>query len=651
MCGIVGIVRGSAPTPETSPLGDMASSLGHRGPDDGGTVRVPFCELSFRRLSIMDPDAPSPPYANGDRSVWSVCNGEIYNAGTLKEDLIARGHRFRTSVDTEVLPFLYEEYGTDLCRHLDGMFAFAIWESRKRTLLLGRDRFGEKPLFYCDTGGEFVFASEIRALLRHPAVPRAIDPHALRRYLLHGFFPAPLTPVHGIKKLPAAHTLTLRRGEVEVKRFWDLADCYAMPRLRGRTADLAAELDDHLGGAIRRRSKSDVPAGVFLSGGIDSTTILAHATEQMGRGVPAISLGHADRSFDETRFARQTAEHFGADYHEIVLGDSDLEEGLRRVAAGFDEPLADPSIIPTHMLSLAARRAVKVALSGEGGDELFAGYPTYVGNKIAQTFNRVPRWLQVGVGRIARALGPASMGNVSIDYMLKRFLASANMNPIERHHAWFGCVHPGYHAAVLSPEMMELLRDDDPFEDARRVVRGREFPDVLSRLLYSDAVLYLQDNLLTKVDRASMLASLEVRAPLLDRQVAEFAARLSSDVKLRGLKTKWILRKAEAARLPAAVLSRRKRGFSIPLGRWLTGSLGASLMQRFSAPGAGERRLFNPAGVVELLRQHRAREVDHGKALFAVMMFELWCDRMYGEGRPPQIASPAEARESRGMAS
>ena len=640
MCGIVGIVRTHAPRGvPPNVIRRMAETLVHRGPDGEGCVVRPGCELGFRRLAIIDPAAPSQPYRNEDETIWSVCNGEIYNATELRADLQARGYRFRTEVDTEVLPFLYQEYGPALTSHLDGMFAFAIWDERTRTLVLGRDRAGEKPLFYCETGGDFVFASELRALQTHPDVPRALDPVGLRRYLLHGYYPAPSTPFHGVRKLPAAHTLVLRRGNVEVERYWDLADSYAQPRVEGSLDQLAAEVDRLISEAIRRRRRSDVPVGVFLSGGIDSTTVLAHVTEQLGPGVPAFGLGHVDPSFDESRFARQTARHYGADYHEIILSQSDLDDGLRRVTAGFDEPLGDASIIPTYLLSVMARRQVKVILSGEGADELFAGYPTYIGNRFAQIFLALPRPARALLERAVRLLGPARMGNVSIDYLLKRFMKSAALDPIERHHTWFGCFSPAAQERILAPDIQAALGQDDPFAAARDCVRGKTFPDGLSELLYCDFSMYLQDDLLTKVDRASMLTSLEVRAPFLDHELAEFVARLPTSAKLRGKSTKRVLRRAGRKRLPKDVLARRKRGFNIPFSRWLSDGLGERLLERFSEARLERRGVFHPQGLTGMIRQHLAREADHGKALFAALVFDLWCDRVYGKGMPVEIAA------------
>ncbi len=650
MCGLVGILSRSHPLGDQGELvRRMAASLVHRGPDGEGFAGEGECGLGFRRLAILDVAAESPPYANEDRTVWSIANAEIYNSDELRARLEDRGHAFRTHVDTEVLPHLYEEHGVDLVDHLNGMFALAVWDQQRRLLFLARDRAGEKPLFYWQGEDELVFASELRALLAHPRVPRQVDPVALRRYLLHDFFPAPLTPIAGVRKLPAGHLLVAREGEVSVRPYWDLAEHFARPELaRRRPADLAEELDARISLAVERRRRSDVPIGVFLSGGIDSSTLLAHLAEQEGPGVHVFALGHVDVSFDESRFARDTARYFEADFNELVLDEADLAEGLRRVGEGFDEPLGDASIIPSYLLARFARQKVKVVLSGEGADELFAGYPTYLGNRIAGWYQRLPRALRRGLVKGARGLMPVSMGNVGLDYLLGRFAAGAERDLVERHHSWFGSLGPERHAEVLAPEVMAALGEDDPFAAARARLEGRRLPDDLARLLYTDFTMYLQDDLLTKVDRATMLASLEARAPYLDHDLAEFVAGLPSDLKLRGFTTKAILRRTVRRRLPKEVLGRRKRGFNIPFSRWLLHGLGEELRQRFARDRVEARGLLSATGVNRLLEEHLSRQADHRKPLFTLLVLDLWCDTFFGEGSQVPVAhgvAPAAVEE------
>jgi asparagine synthase (glutamine-hydrolysing) len=601
MCGIAGILalRDSAPDSREI-VSQMMMTMTHRGPDGEGLIASGPCTLGFRRLAIVDLEAAAPPFSNEDASVWSICNGEIYNSPRIRSRLEEEGHRFETRVDTEVIPHLYEESGQALVDELNGMFALAVWDERRGRLLLARDRAGEKPLFYWHDDKELVFASELRALLAHPRVPREVDPVAIRRFLLHGFFPAPLTPLADISKIPAGGALVAQADTITHTQYWDLADHLGADTvLDARPELLADELDERLSVAVRERRRSDVPVGVFLSGGLDSSTILAHYAEQQGPGVPVFSLGHEDQDFDEARFAEETARHFDADFHQLILGEADLAEGLRIVGEKFDEPLADASIIPTHLLARFARQKVKVILSGEGADELFGGYPTYFGSRIADAYQKIPGPIRRASVTALRKFTPHSMGNVGIDYLLERFLSAADCDRLERHHRWFGCLRPERISDVLSNQVSELSLPDASF---------------------------------TKVDRCTMLVSLEARAPFLDHDLAEFVAKLPSQQKVKGTKTKEILRKVAARRLPRSVLDRRKRGFNIPLSRWLLRGLGKQLEERFSPERVTSRGLLDPQAVGGLLNEHLSRSRDHRKPLFALLVLDLWCDRTFGEG-------------------
>ncbi len=643
MCGLVGILECKGSDEERRRLVHaMAATMAHRGPDGEGYVAREDCALGFRRLAIIDVEAESPPFPNEDRSIWTICNGQIYNASDLTKELVAKGHQLRTETDTEVIPHLYEEYGADLVERLNGMFAFAVWDEPRRRLLLARDRAGEKPLYYWSDGEELVFASDLRAFLVHPRIPKALDPVGLRRYLTHDFFPAPLSPLQGVHKLPAGHLLIAENRKITIRQYWDLADYFIQPELARRSVgDLADELDHRLGEAVRRRSRSDVPFGLFLSGGIDSSAVLSHLAEQQGDGVPVFSIGHTERSFDEASMAEITARHFKADFNQLILTESDLADGLRRVGAGLGEPLGDASTIPTHLLALLAREKVKVILSGEGADELFAGYPTYIGNRVAEIYNRVPKPVRDAMVKTALKLTPVSMGNVGLDYLLSRFAAAAEKDLVERHHTWFGSFSPSMQQPVFAPRVLEALAGDDVFGSARSRIEGKNLPDSLSKLLYMDFTMYLQDDLLTKVDRATMLASLEARAPFLDHDLSQFAAGLPSSLKLRGKTTKDIFRRSVKRRLPADVLKRRKRGFNIPFSKWLLHGLGDELKQRFSVEKVEARGLFNPAGVAALLDEHLSQQIDHRKPLFTLLAFDLWCDATFGEGVRIPIGDPA----------
>lgn len=655
MCGIVGILGPELRSRRREEIEAMLGTLAHRGPDGSGLAVFDDCMLGLRRLAIMDVDAPAEPFTSEDGTVACVVNGQIYNSPELRHELECMGHRFRTGVDTEVVVHLWEEHGAELVRRLSGMYAFAVWDGRRRRLMLGRDRAGEKPLFYWTDGGLLLFASELRALLAHPRVSARLDPTALVRYLVHGYVPAPRSPLEGIHKLPAAHVLVAEGGGAEgagrigISRYWNLADHFPEPGAADRRSgdELAAGLDERLGLAVRRRSRSDVPFGVFLSGGIDSSAMLSYVRDAHGPGVPAFTIGHTDRSFDESDAAAETAGYLGADLHRLVLDEGDLAEGLRRVGEGMDEPLGDASTIPTHLLARFAREHVKVVLSGEGADELFGGYPTYLGHRLADGLERLPAWCRRALAAGIRRLTPATMGNVGLDYLLQRFVSGLGRERWERHQVWFGSLHPDRLPGLLSPALLAHLGEATVAAPFATSDPGRELPDPLAELLYADFTLYLQDDLLTKVDRASMLASLEARAPFLDHELAEYVAGIPSRWKVRGRTTKAILRRTVRGRLPPAVLERRKRGFNIPFSRWLLHGLGESLRERFSPERVAARGLFRHEGVRGLLDEHLSRRADHRKPLFALLALDLWCDRTFGEGAAvPWGEAPSEARRA-----
>lgn len=654
MCGIVGIFD-----PEPGPcgraaVGVMLDSLVHRGPDGSALAGRDGCALGLRRLAIMDVAAPADPFVNEDGTVVCVVNGQIYNSPDLRRELEGKGHVFRTGVDTEVVLHLWEEHGAELVHRLNGMFAFAVWDRRRRSLMLGRDRAGEKPLFYRADGGRVLFASELRSLLAHPQVAARLDPLAFVRYLAHGYVPAPLSPLAGVWKLPAGHVLLAEAGRVEVSRYWDLADWFPEPGAPDRRSgdELAAGLDERLAAAVRRRSRSHVPFGVFLSGGIDSSTVLAYARDVHGSGVPAFTLGHTDPSFDESGGAAETARFFGAELHRLVLGEEDLEGGLRRIGDGMDEPLGDASTIPTHLLARLAREHVKVVLAGEGADELFGGYPTYLGHRLADRLETLPGWARRGLVAGIERLTPATMGNVGLDYLLQQFVAGLGRERLERHQVWFGSIGPDRLPGLLSPALLDAVGESvlaAPFAEARP---GHPLPDPLAEVLYTDFSLYLQDDLLTKVDRATMLASLETRAPFLDHELAQYVAGIPSRWKVRGRTTKAILRRTVRSRLPPAVLARRKRGFNVPFSRWLLHGLGETLRERFSRERVAARGLFAHDGIRRLLDEHLARRADHRKPLFTLLAFDLWCDRTFGQGAAvPLGEGPCGALTGAGEAS
>jgi asparagine synthase (glutamine-hydrolysing) len=650
MCGIVGVADfrpGTGPDPGL--LASMTDTLAHRGPDGrcvvridtGGTARLTF---GFRRLSIIDLGAGARAYSDESGRIRAICNGEIYNWPEIERDLRSRGHRFETNCDTEVLPHLYEEHGLGFVERLNGMFAFAIFDVERQRLVLGRDRAGEKPLYYVDRPGELLFGSEIKALLAHPDVSRTTDLQALTRYLLYGYFPAPHTPFRDIRKLPAGHLLLAEKGQVRVEPYWDLRRFVAIggagekPRASAGAkrhgapgeGEAAREVGRLLREGVELRLRADVPVGIFFSGGVDSTAIAALATDLKGRGVPTFSLGFEDPDFDESEYARRAARRLGTDHHETIVGEKDLTGAIHDVARVLDEPLADASILPTFLLSRFARRHVKVTLGGEGADELFAGYPTYLGDRLARVYAHAPRPLRALVRRGVQMMRPG-FGNVGLEFLLHKFVASAELPDETRHPIWFGAFSPERQRALLSDTALADLEREgglDPLAEARAVREGVSFRHPLDALLLTDFLLYLQDDLLTKIDRASMATSLEVRAPFLHHPLVQYVAGLPASYKLRGTTTKWLLKQAVGERLGPEVVKRRKRGFNIPLARLLVGPL-EPLARRAFEPGRLQREgLLRPQAVADLWGEHRARRHDHGRLLWNLLMLQLWRSRM-----------------------
>jgi asparagine synthase (glutamine-hydrolysing) len=562
------------------------------------------------------------PVTNEDGSVSVVLNGEIYNYRELRADLQARGHTFRTASDTEVLPHLYEEYGTAMVERLNGMFAFALWDARARRLLLARDPFGEKPLYWGVFGGQLLFASEPKVLLAHPAVRTGLNVEALRQYLAYDYVPAPLSIYEGIQKLPAAHALALEDGRVRSWPYWHLSYRKAAPV---PTEDEAAErLRELLADSVRMRLVADVPLGVLLSGGVDSSSIAAMAVRASSEAVKTFSISFAEASFDESAYARAVAEYLGTDHHEERLSVDLAANLVSEIGSWMDEPLSDPSLVPTYLLSRFTRKHVTVALGGDGGDELFAGYPMYLGHRFADVYTRLPRLLRRLLIEPAVRNLPVKTRNLSFDFKARRFVTGAAYDEVARHHVWFGSFNPAQQQALLSDEARRAS-EVDVYAHARYLLEEEcDAEDIVECMQSLDTRLYLAEDILTKVDRASMAVSLEVRAPFLDQRVAEFAASLPVNYKLRGSKTKYILKKAIEPLLPPFVAKRGKKGFGVPVAEWLKGRL-RPLARDLLAPERIRRGgLFDAEYVTRLQDEHERGQANHHKLLWTLLMFELW---------------------------
>jgi len=625
VCGIVGNVLARRDrTPDAAVLKRMSDRIAHRGPDDEGFVVQGPAGLGMRRLKIIDLATGHQPMAGEEGRVWIVFNGEIYNYLELRETLAARGHAFTTRSDTEAIVHGYEERGLASLGDLEGMFAFAIWDAPARTLVLARDRLGIKPLYYAVLPDQIVFASELKALLEHPAIDRTLDLTALSRYLAHEYVPAPHAIVRGIKKLPAGHWLTYTDGRVKIEPYWDVH--FQGERAIG-DADAVEALRAVLDLSVRQHLVSDVPLGVFLSGGIDSSAVAALAARHFPGRLKTFSIGFEDPSFDESAHTRRVARALGTDHHEEILGPRAALDLVARLPDLLDEPLGDASLLPTFLLSRFTRRSVTVALSGDGGDELFAGYPTYQAHRLARALELVPRWVRRGLLRPVVERLPVSLDDLSLDFRLKRFMEGIDFAPVERHAAWLGSFTPAEQRALFTPDALARMETEPSYATFHEMLAHAPSASGLERMLYLDLKGYLGEGVLTKVDRASMACSLEVRPPLLDRRVVELAASLPMRLKLRGLTTKYVLKRALGSVLPREIVERRKKGFGVPLARWFRAEL-APLLREACAPDVIRRAgLFRPEAVERLLGEHAAGRRDHRKKLYTLLAFQLWASR------------------------
>jgi asparagine synthase (glutamine-hydrolysing) len=621
MCGICGLAALDGGPVDDRGLDAMLDTLVHRGPDDRGTRTDGPVALGARRLAIIDLARGHQPMANEDGTVLAVQNGEIYNHGALHTDLAARGHRFATRCDTEVLVHGYEEHGEGLLERLRGMFALAIWDARARRLLLARDRFGIKPLYWRAAGGVLSFASELKALRRQPGFRGELDPAALEAYLAYNSIPAPLSIHRDVRKLPPGHLLSWEPGrEPEVRRWCRVTPAPRSALRRGGEAELAAELRERLRDSVRTHLVADVPVGVFLSGGVDSGTLTALAAEVSGEPLRTFSVGFDERSFDELEQARLVARRYGTDHHEVVLR-PDAATLLGELVDAFDEPFADSSALPAYAVSRLASEHVKVALSGEGADELFGGYFTYVADVVAPWLRGPARVLRPAVERL-----PSSSRRVSAEYKAKRFVRAASLPPLERHHGWKEILSPALRAELLSRSPADGARPD-PVDVLRARFAETAGAPALARLQDVDIGVYLPDDLLVKTDRSSMAHSLEVRVPFCDPHVAELALALPTSMKVRGTAKKRLLRRAARPLLPEEVVDGPKRGFSIPAAAWLRGEL-LPLTREVLAPGALARTgVLDPAPVQRLLDEHVARRDDHSRPLWGLLCLALWLER------------------------
>jgi asparagine synthase (glutamine-hydrolysing) len=619
MCGIVGELNFDSERPvQTERLQWMCRLLEHRGPDDEGIFVDRNFGMGMRRLSIIDLETGKQPVHNEDKSVWVVFNGEIYNYLELRQQLIDKGHDFYSRTDTEVIVHLYEERGVDLVSELRGMFGLSLWDRKQRILLLARDRVGIKPVFYrLDTTG-LTYASELKALLG-PECSREINIQALHDFLSYNYIPGPNTVFAGIYKLPAGHRLVCRDGRVSVDEYWDVRP-RAERKVPATEEELSANLIEHLRDSVRSHLMSDVPLGVFLSGGVDSSAIVALASE-ITSPVKTFSIGFDDKSFNELDRARKVSAHFNTDHHELVVK-PDAIHILPKLVRCFDEPFADSSAVPVYYVAQLARDQVKVVLSGEGGDEVFAGYETYSAWKLASLYKRLPRWLSAGLIPAAVQRLPVSHKKISFDYKAKRFVDGALLPPLEAHFAW---------KVIFSEDAKTSLCrswQQNGLQPSLRVFEQhfKAMPqgDVLSRLQYVDMKVYLPDDILVKVDRMTMAHSLEARVPFLDHLLVEFATSLPSRWKLKGFKKKYLLKKVLAQLLPKEIIRGRKRGFNVPIPAWLSGPLQPLVRDVLSSRHISETGFLDEHRVEGLLTSHFQKRADYSRQIWGLLILMLW---------------------------
>ncbi|MBU0877986.1 MAG: asparagine synthase (glutamine-hydrolyzing) [Candidatus Omnitrophica bacterium] len=634
MCGIIGFVINDSQLNKKEAeniLFEMCQPIRHRGPDDQGVYcagfdnqsRVPKVGLGHVRLSIIDlSPAGHQPMSNEDGSIWLSYNGEIYNFLELRECLVRKGHIFRSRTDSEVIIHSYEQWGMEFVNKLNGMFAFALWDGKQGILILIRDRMGQKPLYYSIADGNIIFASEPKAILKFPNFVKEIDPTSLKKYFLYEYVPSPHTIYKNIQKLEAGSVLIWKNKNICIRKYWNIS--FAKINDSNNITTLKNLLKD----SVKKRLISDVPLGVFLSGGIDSSSIVASMVRMMPhQDIKTFSIGFKEASFDESYYARKVARHFGTDHCGEVLNPKAMLEILPEVISNLDEPFADASIIPTYLLSKFTKEHVSVALSGDGADELFAGYPTFPAHRLARIYEKIPLFCKKNIiEKIIYSL-PVSFNNLSFDFKLKQFLKGMPYNPEIRNQIWLGSFSPQEQNNLFRKDLMGEVKDSSIFQDIYTSLKDCDARNYLELIIYLYCKFYLQDDILTKTDRASMAHSLEVRAPFLDYRFLEYTFSLPAHLKLRGFTTKYILKKMMKKDLPAGIVNRAKKGFGVPIAKWIKKDIKDLISDELAYEKIKKENLLNPDYIQQLLKEHFKGTKDNRKQLWTLLMFELWYDK------------------------
>ena len=620
MCGITGIVRSDGVQIDRDLLARMNGAIRHRGPDDDGFYFSDGVGLAMRRLAIIDLKSGQQPIHNADKTAWIVFNGEIYNYRELRKQLEALGHRFYTDSDTEAIVHAYDQYGTDCPKYLRGMFAFAIWDERDKSLFLARDRVGKKPLLYAQTNGQLIFGSEFTALLTHPDVGREVDYEAIHHYLSFICVPAPLTAYQSIRKLEPGHWLLWRNGEIRRERYWQLDFSKKIDISEQEAGERVVDL---LREAVRVRLMSEVPLGAFLSGGIDSSAVVALMAQESSEPVKTFSIGFDEQDFSELHHARRVAEHVGADHHEFIVRPNAMEI-LPTLVEHYGEPFADSSAIPSYYVSRETRGYVTVALNGDGGDECFAGYERYAAMNLAQRYVRL---LPAGVIKnVAKAI-PNVQSRSNPLGKGKRFLNAASLTPVQRYLRWMSAFDEDAKRDLYSNEFRHQTAGYSTIGIIQPWFARANGAGIVDASLLTDTMTYLPNDLLVKMDIASMTVSLEARSPFLDHHLMEFAASLPEKLKLRRMTTKYLLKRVLKDLVPVENLVRKKMGFGVPIGHWFRGTMQAFLRETLLSDKALARGLFQPDKVRQLIDQHVEGNMNHEHRLWSLLMLELWFQR------------------------
>lgn len=616
MCGIAGFFSDKASHLDNSEIKKVLRKIKHRGPDEFGYYSNKNFSFGIARLKIIDLKTGNQPIFNEKKNLVVVLNGEIYNYLQLKEKLIKNGHVFTSESDTEVLIHLYEEYQENMLEHLNGMFAFAIYNIKTGDLFIARDRIGIKPLYYYHRGGNFAFASELKSLLSLSFIKKNIDPEALMNYFMMEYVPAPLSIFKNIVKLMPGHFLIYKNNKIKIKKYWDVKKYGFYDNFNDSKSKLLSLMSD----SVEKRMISDVPLGVFLSGGIDSSTIVHFSKKFCADKLHTFSIGFRDESFDETQYINIIKDRYNTIHHSKTFSMQKIFDLIPTVFSYLDEPFGDASILPTYMLSKFSREKITVALGGDGSDEIFAGYPTYQAHRFAFYYSKLPSFLKNVLYKVINKL-PVSLDNFSIDFKLKKFISGIQYDEIIRNIIWLGSFNEIETNTLLKNESRDIY---NIFDSIRNITSGMDDLNIIEKILYLDMKMYLQNDILVKVDRASMANSLEVRVPFLDHRIVEYAFNMPLHYKLNLFKTKYILKKAITTHIPDKIINRQKKGFGIPVAKWIKENFNTIITNILNKKEIKNDGILNYLYIQDLLDEHISGKKDNRKKLWTIIAFQLW---------------------------